>query len=158
MFSEAQMTGAEVHGSLRAIGLRPTRQREQVLEILAKSDRPLSVEDIREQIVLGQSGVPTIYRNLNLFAKKGLVEVWVGPDLVMRFIRCRSRGHHYHLQCEKCGFVVEIDACEFASAIRNMQERSGFRITRHQLQLFGLCSTCQKEPIPKEKVGDWPDA
>lgn len=143
MPTESQMTGSEVHQSLHALGLRATRQREQVLQILEKSERPLSVEDIREQIVLGQSGVPTIYRNLDLFAKKGLVEVWVGPDLVMRFIRCRSLGHHFHIQCEKCGSVLEFDDCGFASILRQMQDRSGFRITRHQLQLFGLCSACK---------------
>lgn len=146
------MTGSAVQGSLRAMGLRSTRQREQVLQILATSERPLSVKDIREQIVLGQSGVGTIYRNLDLFAKKGLVEVWVGPDLIMRFIYCRLRGHHYHLQCEKCGSVFEIDAREFASALRNMQDRSGFRITRHQIQLFGLCPACQKEPFTNQKM------
>ena len=126
---------------LRAAGLRVTPQRRAILEILEASDRPLSVEDIRQRLGERGSGVPTIYRNLQRFVEKAWAEPILGPDQTMRFVRCRSGGHHHHLQCEACGRTVEVQACGVETSLH---APSGFKVTRHHLQLFGLCPDCQK--------------
>jgi Fe2+ or Zn2+ uptake regulation protein len=63
----------------------------------------------------------------------------------MRFVRCDSPRHHHHLQCERCGRTVEVDACGLDESLIELENLSGFRITRHQLMLFGLCPTCRSE-------------
>lgn len=129
--------------SLRAAGMRQTPQREAILRVLQGSDRPLSVEEIWALMAENRSGLPTIYRNLERFVDKGWVESLLGPDQVMRFVRCRSEVHHHHLQCEGCGRTVEVDGCAVTGAIATLESQSGFRITRHELQLFGLCARCR---------------
>lgn len=128
---------------LRTAGLRVTPQRQAILQALDASDRPLKVEEILSRMGTHTSGVPTVYRNLHEFSEHGWVEPIIGEDQVIRFIRCRSAEHHHHIQCEKCGRMVEVEGCELSKALKALSDRSGFRITRHQLQLFGLCPACK---------------
>ena len=133
-------------GSLfRPAGLRATPQREAILQVLDRSDRPLSAEEILSRMRDFPTGVPTVYRNLHLFTVHGWVEPVLGKDKTLRFIRCHSSGHHHHIQCDHCGRMVEVDACGFSGNLADFAERSGFHITRHQLQMFGLCPECQSK-------------
>lgn len=132
--------------SLRAVGMRQTPQREGILQVLKNSDRPLTVEEIWERMPERRSGLPTVYRNLERFVREGWAESIMGPDQVMRFVRCDSRHHHHHLQCERCGRTAEVDGCGLDASLIGLEKRSGFRITRHQLTLFGLCPSCRSEP------------
>jgi Fe2+ or Zn2+ uptake regulation protein len=131
--------------SLRAAGMRQTPQREGILRVLRDSDRPLTVEEIWERMPEKRSGLPTVYRNLERFVREGWAESILGGDQVMRFVRCDSRRHHHHLQCERCGRTAEVDACGLDESLRNLESISGFKITRHQLLLFGLCAACEAE-------------
>jgi Fe2+ or Zn2+ uptake regulation protein len=131
--------------SLRAAGMRQTPQREGILRVLKDSDRPLTVEEIWERMPERRSGLPTVYRNLERFVHERWAESILGSDQVMRFVRCDSRHHHHHLQCERCGRTAEVDACGLEESLRNLESLSGFKITRHQLMLFGLCSACHAE-------------
>jgi len=132
--------------SLRSAGYRITPQRQAILKILEASDRPLNVEEILSRMEICRSGIPTVYRNLRQFAEQGLIESIIGSDQAMRFVRCRSPKHHHHVQCEGCGKTVEVEGCSIYRALNSMATRSGFRITRHQFQLFGLCPECQERP------------
>jgi len=127
--------------SLRAVGLKQTPQREALLKALESADRPLTVEDIRSRMG-DRSGIPTIYRNLERFVQEGWAESILGQDQVMRFVRCRSDHHHHHIQCERCGRSVEVEACGLEHALAEMELKTGFRITRHTLNLFGQCPSC----------------
>ncbi|HWQ08246.1 MAG TPA: transcriptional repressor [Holophaga sp.] len=134
---------AQKANPLRDAGFRVTPQRQALLRVLEAADRPLSVEDILARMADASSGIPTIYRNLQQFAEQGWVEALSGPDQVMRFVRCRSLEHHHHVQCERCGRMVEVEGCAIKKALGVLEARCGFRITRHELQLFGLCPRCQ---------------
>lgn len=124
--------------------MRQTPQREYILRVLQGSDRPLTVEEIWERMEEHRSGLPTIYRNLERFVNEGWAESLMGSDQVMRFVRCTTRSHHHHLQCEQCGRVVEVDVCGVKEILTELEQTSGFQITRHQLLLFGLCPQCQQ--------------
>lgn len=123
--------------------MRQTPQREGILRVLAHSDRPLTVEEIRQGMAENRSGSPTVYRNLERFVAEGWVEGILGADQTMRFVRCRTRAHHHHLQCEGCGRMVELPGCGVESAAAAAEQQTGFRITRHQLMFFGLCTECR---------------
>ncbi len=122
--------------------MRQTPQREGILRVLKESDRPLTVEEIWERVPERRSGLPTVYRNLERFVQEGWAESILGSDQVMRFVRCDSRHHHHHLQCERCGCTAEVNACGLDESLSNLGALSGFKITRHQLMLFGLCAVC----------------
>lgn len=128
---------------LRDAGLRITPQRQSILRVLEASDRPLTVDEIWKGMAEGRSGIPTVYRNLERFVREGWVEPLLGADQVVRYARCHSHEHHHHLQCERCGRMTEIGACGLDSIQSALETKTGYRITRHQLQLFGICKDCQ---------------
>jgi len=134
--------------SLRAAGYRATPQRQAILQVLEASDRPLNVEEILSRMEGNRSGIPTVYRNLQQFAEQGWIESIVLTDNTMRFVRCSSSTHHHHILCEQCGRMVELEGCGIQKAVTAMASRSGFQITRHQIQLFGLCPECQAKARP----------
>lgn len=136
--------------SLRAAGMRQTPQREGILRVLKESDRPLTVEEIWERMPERRSGLPTVYRNLERFVREGWAESILGPDQIMRFVRCDSRHHHHHLQCDRCGRTAEVDACGLDESLARLENLSGFHITRHQLMLFGVCPVCRSEAVQGE--------
>ena len=129
--------------SLRAAGMRQTPQREAILRVLQGSDRPLTVDEIWSAMDQQRSGVPTVYRNLERFVQEGWVESILGQDQVMRFVRCHSAQHHHHLSCERCGRMVEVDICGIEPSLAVMEKSTGFLVTRHQLNVFGICPRCQ---------------
>jgi Fe2+ or Zn2+ uptake regulation protein len=142
---DASAQNTESSPSLRAAGLRQTPQWEAILRVLNESDRPLSAEEVWRSMGGQQSGLPTVYRNLERFAQEGWAEGILGRDQVLRFVRCRSADHHHHLECEACGRTVEVQSCGLEATLEGMERASGFRITRHQLQLFGLCPLCREK-------------
>lgn len=130
--------------------MRQTPQREAILKVLREADRPLSAEEVWNRMEGRNSGLPTVYRNLERFAQEGWAEGILGKDQVMRFVRCLSPGHHHHLECERCGRMVEVEACGLEATLQGVEQLSGFRVTRHELQLFGVCPECERA-APREK-------
>ena len=130
--------------SLREAGLKRTLPRTALLAALEAADRPLTVEELRAGLPGPRPGVPTTYRNLQRFVQEGWAEAIPGPDQVLRFVRCRCTGHHHHIQCERCGRTTEVEGCGLGPALKAFEKASGFRITRHQLALYGLCEACAR--------------
>jgi Fur family ferric uptake transcriptional regulator/Fur family peroxide stress response transcriptional regulator len=54
-------------------------------------------------------------------------------------------GNHYHFRCESCGRVFDIDEPVHDELERHIAERTGLKITSHQLEFRGLCIACQRK-------------
>lgn len=100
---------------------------------------PVSVPAINERFSVHKT---TIYRELEMLVQRGkLSEIDFG-DGTKRF-EIASKGHHHHLVCERCDSVAEIDLHDdFSDQEQNIFEKLGFTITRHNLELFGVCKSC----------------
>ena len=58
----------------------------------------------------------------------------------------RTRDIHTNqldVACDVCGRMVEVEVCGIGPSLLDMEKVSGFRITRHQLTVFGVCPDCQ---------------
>jgi Fur family ferric uptake transcriptional regulator len=122
---------------------RTTRQRTAVLDALRAAPEPLSAQDLHAE--LGRTvGLATVYRTLQGLADAGLVDVF-RRDRGEALFRLCNPVHHHHLVCERCGRVVEIDACEVEPWAAEVARRRGFSITGHQADIVGRCPNCQAE-------------
>lgn len=88
---------------LRDSGLRPTRQRIALADLLfAKGDRHLTVEELHEEAVV--AGVPvslaTIYNTLHQFTEAGLVRVLAVEGSRTYFDTNTSDHHHFFIEGE----------------------------------------------------------
>ena len=52
--------------------------------------------------------------------------------------------HHDHLVCEQCGHVEEFICPEIEDLQDSIASEYGFRLTRHEHVLTGLCPQCQE--------------
>ena len=88
---------------LRGAGLRYTRSRRRVVEVLAGTDRPLTIPDILARAgTLAQSSV---YRNLNELIDAGVVHRIVAGD----------EFSHFELAEELTSMVPEWNCCSGSS-------------------------------------------
>src|SRR3954449_1539859 len=92
-----------------AAGLRPTRQRAALAELLGSAHRHVSAESLHQQAQ--KAGVPvslaTVYNTLHQFTEAGLLrEVVIGAG---RSYFDTNTGDHQHFYCEDSGELIDID-------------------------------------------------
>lgn len=128
---------------LKAKGYRITLARQKVLKAL--SSRPLSVKEIVE--ILKKKGVKinfvTIYRTLEFLINLDFVHKTQFGGKEAKYEFADKQNHHHHLVCEKCGSTEDIRLDE-KRLIKQVENRSDFKLIRHSLEFFGLCTKCAK--------------
>jgi Fe2+ or Zn2+ uptake regulation protein len=131
---------------LRSGDQRYTTNRRAVVEVLERSDRPLTIPQILEHRPdLAQSSV---YRNLAVLEDTGVVHRVHSSDDFARYELAEDlAGHHHHLICSACGsvadFTVSADVEEtLTSALDRVASATGFQPEHHRLDLVGLCDSC----------------
>jgi Fur family ferric uptake transcriptional regulator len=135
------MTSTDEPGS--APGLRPTRQRRAVTEVLDSFADFRSAQEIHE--LLGERGKPvglaTVYRTLQRLAEAGDVDVLRTEDGEAIYRRC-SDSHHHHLVCRSCGATVEVEGPTVERWTRAIAAEHGYADVSHTLEIFGTCRNC----------------
>jgi Fur family iron response transcriptional regulator len=86
---------------LRHCGLRPTRQRIALADLLfAKGDRHLTVEELHEEAI--EAGVPvslaTVYNTLHQFTEAGMIRVLAVESARTYFDTNISDHHHFFVE------------------------------------------------------------
>ena len=149
--------GAADHGSAHLVdalgraGYRLTEPRRTVAELVAGREGHFTAADLVEEAQRRHADVgrATVFRTLDAFASLGLVERVDLPDGDHAYVACDT-VHHHHAICTGCGRSLDVEEAGLASVLAEIGRRSGFRVTAHRLELFGLCAACQRlqEPAP----------
>jgi Fe2+ or Zn2+ uptake regulation protein len=148
----ARVVGAEA--DLRGRGLRLTGPRHAVLEVVRGTDSHPTAEEVHRLVRRRLPGVSlgTVYRNLWLLVREGLLDELPGP--YARF-DANTRAHH-HFTCERCGRIIDVDAALAEPHARALSarvaDRTGFSITNHRIELFGRCRECRTR-LPRTRGG-----
>jgi Fur family ferric uptake transcriptional regulator len=135
----------KTHNSqISSSGLKGTKPRLAVLHILEEENRPLDVSEIIENLKQHRVNADqaTVYRIMDSFFKKGLVNRLDFQEGKFRYEKTSSREHH-HLICESCGKVEDMSDCKIDDFQKGISEKKGFLIKRHSLEFFGICKSCQ---------------
>jgi len=131
---------------LRDQGLPVTQQREAVAEVVFSSSDHLSVDDIEQQLRGSgeRIGKATIYRTLDLLVQSNLVDEHDFGEGFKRYEHRLSREPvHEHLICLECATVIEFRSPELQEIEARIALEHGFLPSRHRLEIYGLCSSCQ---------------
>ena len=141
------MTDASLEGMARALrqaGYRLTQPRLAVLQVLQEHNGYLSPAEIykRGRALYSSLGLVTVYRTLETLDELGLVRRVHGRGNCHGYARANSARGHY-LVCHCCGQVAEFPCEGMEGVIEAVQQRSGFAIEEHLLELVGLCPACQ---------------
>jgi Fur family ferric uptake transcriptional regulator len=143
------------HNHFQDAGFRITFPRQVIFDLLNKTDKHLSAEDIYLEVhkKYPAIGLTTIYRTLELLVNMGLVFKFDFGDGRARYELSQGPGavkHHHHLVCTNCGRVIDYtDYIEQEKELVNKTEEElsrkyNFEINNHQIQFLGLCEKCQE--------------
>jgi Fe2+ or Zn2+ uptake regulation protein len=128
---------------LRRLRWRATPQRVAVLRALAAGGHLSTSREVWARAHRGAAGLglATVYRILQRMHAAGIVE---RVDVRGASHFGLTARHHDHTICERCGAVEATDSCVLGAMTNVRLGRSGFLVTRHRLDLLGLCRACQQ--------------
>ena len=126
----------DVFQQCRVLGMRLSRQRRMVLDLLWTEKSHLSARDIFEKLnARGRSiGHTSVYQNLEALQSAGVIECL--DRATGRLYGYRSDPHS-HLTCLDTGSIEDIDVELPADLLDRIEQTSGFHIESYTLQLNG---------------------
>ena len=131
---------------LRANGLKTTKQRKAILQVLAQAGKPLTAEElyIRLNAEHANASLSTVYRALESLCAHGVLQsVTLSGDHRMAYVM--AGGHRHYIVCSQCKGVAAISQCPLHALEASLAEETGYVLQGHRLDLYGLCPDCQRK-------------
>jgi Fur family transcriptional regulator, ferric uptake regulator len=125
-------------------GYRITKARGAVVETVEKSNRaltPVEVYDMARKKYRAL-GLVTVYRTLEKLEELHLIQRVHQPMGCQAFISA-GLGHQHLLLCQNCGQVAFFEGDDLDVLTKSIAKKTGYQISEHWLQLFGLCANCR---------------
>ena len=141
------MANVDMKDSLREKGVRLTRQRQILLELIDGSGKHLDAEELFRlaQVQDPKLNRVTVYRTLNLLKQGGLVDeldlMHLGGD--QHYYETRMKQEHAHVICLRCGKVEEFFGEPLQRLRRQVEDHFGFNVIIARTEIGGYCSHCQ---------------
>lgn len=96
-------------------------------------------------------GRATVYRTLSKLVDAGLLRrLEIGP----RTIYEHDYGYpqHEHLQCGRCGKMIEFQSPAIEAAIREVCRQNHFQATGHTFVIRGTCADCNRARTTQRRL------
>lgn len=125
-------------------GIKWTKQRKTVYDILSQAREPISAAQIFEKLDPAEDyALSTVYRILAAFDEHGMVNknTWLGNETV--FYELNDGGHKHYAVCLQCHKRVPLEHCPFMH-MHGHEETKGFTVTGHKLEVYGYCDDCKE--------------
>ena len=119
------------------------RKRNAILECLRSTDQHPSAETVHEMLKAEHPDISlaTVYRNLALFKKQGLIQSIGTVNGIERFDA--NTDPHVHFVCTGCDAVLDFPQVEVPTSLgTNAEKQTGCQIAGCQLTFTGLCQNC----------------
>ncbi|MFG2011726.1 Fur family transcriptional regulator [Micromonospora sp. NPDC048868] len=128
---------------LRSRGLRVTRPRLAVLDVLAAGGH-LEVDEITRQVRQRIDSVSTqaVYDVLGALSRAGLSRRIEPAGSPARY-EARAGDNHHHVVCRGCGKIADIDCAVGSAPCLDPDIAHGFEVDEAEVTFWGLCPTCQ---------------
>ncbi len=123
---------------LRQAGLRITRPRQVILQILTETDDHPDAAQIFQRAVKqdAQISLATVYRTMKALEENGAIQRHAFGDGPARFEHAGD-AHHDHLIDVDTGDVIEFASDRIEALQDEIAERLGYEIVHHRLELYG---------------------
>ena len=130
---------------LRKGNLRRTPVRVEILRLLSRAQRPVSVPYILSQIRVLDS--VTAYRTLGAFARKRLVHRVRGEDRTWLYAlsdaTAAPQHQHPHFVCDECGEVECLAESRVPGTLNeSLHIRGDYAVSWSEVVVHGLCPRC----------------
>jgi Fur family ferric uptake transcriptional regulator len=137
---------SEMEALLKESGLKSTKQRIAILEVLKKKELPTAAEDVF--IELKKMNVPanlsTVYRILETMSERGLIKKFGLMGEGKSFYELFRVVHRHFLVCIGCKKMLPIQGCPLSDYERELEDKTDYKISGHRLDIYGYCPECIK--------------
>jgi Fur family transcriptional regulator, stress-responsive regulator len=147
------MSGTQL---LRTAGLRVTRPRLAVLEVLHEGGH-LDVDEIATKVRDRLDSVSTqaVYDVLGALSRAGLARRIEPAGSPARY-EARTGDNHHHVVCRSCGDVGDVDCTVGEAPCLDPSNANGFQIDEAEVTFWGLCPACQSRRTEESLHRDSP--
>jgi Fe2+ or Zn2+ uptake regulation protein len=130
---------------LAARGLRTTRQRIAVFELLRRTPAHPTAAEVYRQLVRRQPNLSlkTVYDALDALVGAGLASCVTDGGAPYRYEA--NASPHYHAQCRVCGSLVDVPASADGHIRGRTHLPEGFEVDEIRVTLVGRCPGCRDE-------------
>jgi len=137
---------SDAPGRLRSAGIRVTRPRIAVLDVLAEAGprhEHLSAATVAERVRarIGAISTQGVYDCLDALESARLLRK-LEPASQPALYEARVNDNHHHLVCRSCSLVTDIDCVVGESACLTPSSTNGFVIDEAEVTFWGLCPSC----------------
>ncbi len=143
------MAGKSLSEACREKGLRMTRQRQVIVDLLENSrehlDAPTLLREARRRVPAIDK--TTVYRTIKRLRRLGLIDEL---DLLHmgehdgHFYEPLPEKMHLHIVCMRCGKVEDMQPETWASVEQEVQSRKGYTIEMARVEIGGYCPECRR--------------
>lgn len=125
-------------------GMRMTKQRQQVFDVLMESSDHPTAADVfmRVKDQLPGISLATVYNCLDTLSQHGLIKQVNLDRAPSRF--CANREDHIHFHCEQCGKVVDAPPLKRLDAGSHWALPEGAGVTGIDISIRGTCPACNQ--------------
>lgn len=126
-------------------GLKNTKYRLSIIELLSDSKKLLTAHNIQEELLKKKIkiNISTVYRTVDkLVETKILNRVNLENEKNAMYEYNREKHHHF-LICENCNKIVPIFSCPIEKYELELEKKTGFKIKGHKIEFYGICEDCQ---------------
>ncbi len=137
-------------GLLKSNGLKNTRRRNSILEVLASQYQPVTVDQVFMELHKNDVSIniSTVYRILETLVAKGLVLKTNIFGASKSLFELNQMIHKHNFICIGCKQMFAVDDCPFEQYGELLETRMGFQVTGHKLEVYGYCQNCCHLPHP----------
>lgn len=130
---------------LKDNNLKVTKGRLEVLNTLNKSQTPLSVEEIYNNISREScKSLTTAYRIVNQLEDAKIIRKAFSKNGIS-YYELSIHSHKHYIVCSICGKITPIDHCPIESLENLVEKETGYEITGHIIELSGICPDCNNK-------------
>jgi Fur family ferric uptake transcriptional regulator len=128
---------------LRSRGLRVTRPRLAVLEVLSTGGHH-DVDEIATKVRARLDSVSTqaVYDVLGALSRAGLARRIEPAGSPARY-EGRTNDNHHHIVCRGCGEIADVDCVVGEAPCLDPSNAHGFAVDEAEVTFWGLCPACQ---------------
>ncbi len=138
----------EIPSMLREAGLKVTKPRVALLQIMMRDHGPFTAEEMHERLSKPKNAahcdLVTIYRCLSKFESLGLVTRCDFGDGTVRYEILHKGHHHHHIICRVCKKVEPLPECPVDDRSFRFP-KMGYKEVIHRLEFFGVCPSCHAQ-------------
>src|SRR6201997_1924193 len=139
-------TSGHLQNALRQRGIRLTRQRRVILQVMDAAEQLLDVDQIleRAQKISSEVHLVTVYRTIDLLKKEGLIDEL---DLLhlrgdRHYYETHGPRDHIHVACLRCGKVREFESRLYEQLKQQIAQDCDIQVTVSRTEVGGICNDC----------------